>query len=99
MKKISALVFGVVLAVVLMAGFAFAQQDTKGCTDPPLFTRLPGFYLSECQKKEFDAHNFVDPVTKKKVSVEGRWYYHSYYAKKEFKEQKSMLQVARNYTC
>jgi outer membrane protein OmpA-like peptidoglycan-associated protein len=98
MKRLSAVVFGVVLAVVLMAGFAFAQQDKKGCTDPPLFTRVPDFYLSECQKKEFDAHDFVDPVTKKKVSVEGRLYSYSYYVKKEFYGQKSMLQVARNYS-
>jgi len=97
MKRLSAVVFGVVLAVVLMAGFAFAQEDKKGCTDPPLFTRVPGFYLNECQKKEFDAHSFVDPVTKKKVSVEGRWYYYYYNVKKEFYGQKSMLQVARNY--
>ncbi len=98
MKRISAAVFGVVMAVVLMSSFAFAQQDKQGCTDPPLFTRVPGFYLSECQKKEFDAHEFVDPVTKKKVSVEGRLYYYSYYVKKEFSGQKSMLQVARNHT-
>jgi OOP family OmpA-OmpF porin len=98
MKRVSAVVFGVVMAVVLMGSFAFAQQDTKECTDPPLFTRVPGFYLRECQKKEFDAHNFVDPVTKKEVSVEGRWYFYLYIVKKEFWGQKSMLQVARNYT-
>jgi outer membrane protein OmpA-like peptidoglycan-associated protein len=98
MKRLSAVVFGVMLAVVLIGSFAFAQEDKKGCTDPPLFTRVPGFYLSECQKKEFDAHNFVDPVTKKKVTIEGRLYSYSYYVKKEFYGQKSMLQVARNYT-
>lgn len=97
MKRVSVVVFCVVWAVVSMGSFAFAQQDKKGCTDPPLFSRVPGFYLSECQKKEYDAHDFVDPVTKKKVTVEGRWYYYSYYVKKEFSGQKSMLQVARNY--
>ena len=98
MKKFSKLLFCLVLGFTMMGSVAFGQQDTKGCTDPPLFTRVPGFYLSECQKKEFDVHNFVDPVTKKKVSVEGHWYYYSYYVKKEFSGQKSMLQVARNYT-
>ena len=98
MKKVSAVVFGVVVIVVLMGSLSFAQQDAKGCADPPLFTRLPGFYLRECQKKEFDAHNFIDPVTKKQVSVEGRWYFYLYIVKKEFSGQKSMLQVARNYT-
>ena len=98
MKRVSAVVSGVVLVVVLMGGFASAQQDAKGCADPPLFTRLPGFYLRECQKKEFDAHNFIDPVTKNQVSVEGRWYFYLYIVKEEFRGQKSMLQVARNYT-
>ena len=98
MEKASTVVFGVVLTVVLMGNFAFAQQDKQGCTDPPLFTRVPGFYLYDCQKKEFDVHDFIDPVTKKKVSIEGRWYYYPYYAKKEFQGQKSMLQVARNYS-
>jgi len=86
-----------VAVVVLMVGFAFAQQDTKGCKDHPLFTRMPEYYIYSCEKKEFDAHDFVDPVTKKKVSVEGRLYYSTYYLKKEFSGQKSMLQVARNH--
>jgi outer membrane protein OmpA-like peptidoglycan-associated protein len=98
MKKVSAVVFGMVLAVVLMGNFTFAQEDTKGCKDHPLFTRMPEYYIYSCEKKEFDAHDFVDPVTKKKVSVEGRLYYSSYYLKKEFRGQKSMLQVARNHT-
>ena len=98
MKRVSAVVFGVVLAVVLMGTFTFAQEDTKGCKDHPLFTRMPEYYIGSCEKKEFDAHDFVDPVTKKKVSVEGRLYYSSYYLKKEFRGQKSMLQVARNHT-
>ena len=98
MKKVSAVVFGMVLAVVLMGTFTFAQEDTKGCKDHPLFTRMPEYYIGSCEKKEFDAHDFVDPVTKKKVSVEGRLYYSSYHLKKEFRGQKSMLQVARNHT-
>jgi outer membrane protein OmpA-like peptidoglycan-associated protein len=98
MKRVSAVVFGVVLVVGLMEGFAFAQQDTKGCKDHPLFTRMPEYYISSCEKKEFDAHAFIDPVTKKKVTVEGRLYRAFYYLKKEYKGQKTTLQVARNHT-
>ena len=98
MKKVIAVVFGVVLAVGLMGGFAFAQQDAKGCKDHPLFTRMPEYYISSCQKKEFDAHEFIDPVTKQKVTVEGRLFNASYYLKKEYKDQKSTIQVARNHT-
>jgi outer membrane protein OmpA-like peptidoglycan-associated protein len=99
MKKISAVVFGVVLAVGLMGSFAFAQEnDAKGCKDHPLFTRMPEYYIGSCEKKEFDAHQFVDPLTKQKVSVEGRVFYTNYYIKKAHRNQKSMLQVARNHT-
>ena len=98
MKKLNEVMCCLVITIVFMGSFAFAQQDKKGCSDPPLFTRVPGFNLNECQKKEFDAHDFVDPVTKKKVSLEGRLYYYSYSVKKEFYGQKSMLQVARNYS-
>ena len=55
MKRVSAVVFGVVLAVVLMGSFAFAQQDAKGCKDHPLFTRMPGTYIYDCKSTEFDA--------------------------------------------
>jgi len=100
MKMVSAVVLGVVLvmAVVLMGGFALAQQDAKGCMDHPLFTRMPEYYISSCEKKEFDAHEFVDPVTKQNVMVEGRLFLARYYIKKEYRGQKSMLQVARNHT-
>jgi OOP family OmpA-OmpF porin len=98
MKKVSVIVFSVVVTVVLMGGFAFAQQDTKGCTDHPLFTRMPEYYIYSCEKKEFDAHNFYDPVTKQKVTIEGRLFHASYYLKKEFQGKKSTLQVARNHT-
>jgi outer membrane protein OmpA-like peptidoglycan-associated protein len=98
MKKVSAAFFGVVVIVFLMGGFGLAQEDTKGCKDHPLFTRMPEYYISSCETKEFDAHNFYDPVTKQKVTIEGRLFYASYYLKKEFRGKKSMLQVARNHT-
>lgn len=97
MKRRCVVACCVMLASVLGGSLAFAQEDKKGCKDHPLFTRVPGFYLGECQEKGFDAHTFVDPVTKEKVSVEGRLYDYSYYVKKEFSGKKSMLQIARNY--
>jgi OmpA-OmpF porin, OOP family len=98
MKKVIGATLGMVFGVVLMGGFAFAQQDAKGCKDHPLFTRMPEYYIDSCRKKEFDAHEFIDPVTKEKVSVEGRLFNASYYLKKEYKDQKSTIQVARNHT-
>lgn len=98
MKRVIRVVFCVVMTVVLMGGPTFAREDKKGCTDPELFTRVPGFYLDECEIKQFTAHDFIDPVTKEEVSVEGRLYSYYYYLKDEFSGQKSMLQIARNYT-
>jgi OmpA-OmpF porin, OOP family len=98
MKQLIKVAAFLVLVFIMMGGFALAQQDAKGCKDHPLFTRMPEFYIDSCEKKEFDAHAFIDPVTKKKVTVEGRLYRAYYYLKKEHKGQKSTLQVARNHT-
>jgi hypothetical protein len=71
MRKVIAVVFGVVLAVLLMGGFAFAQQkqDAKGCKDHPLFTRMPGTYIYECKFSEFDGRDWYDPDTQGKTKV------------------------------
>ena len=100
MKKVSAVVFGVVVAVVLMGSFAFAQQDKKGCKDHPLFTRMPNTYIYECKSTEFDAREWPDPDTqgKTKVKVEGKYYFIQYYNQKEFEGKRSDLQVSRNYS-
>ena len=71
MKKINVVVFGVVLAVVLMGSFAFAQQDVKGSKDHPLLTRMPDFYISSYSEKEFDKEGFYDE-SDKYIYVEGR---------------------------
>jgi len=102
MKKVCAVVFGVVFVVVLMGGFAFAQEkkDAKGCKDHPLFTRMPGTYISECKSTEFDAMKWYDPDTqgKTEVQVEGKYYYIYYRNQKEFEGKRSDLQVSRNYS-
>ena len=99
MKKESAVVFGVVvLAVVLMAGFAFAQQDAKGCKDHPLFTRMPNFYINKCETKEYDEVDFYEPPQgEKRVKVGGRKYVIEYLAKKGFEDKMTSLQIMRNY--
>jgi OmpA-OmpF porin, OOP family len=101
MKKVSAVVFGVmvvVLAVVLMGGFAFAQQDKKGCTEHPAFIRMPNFYISWCETKEYDEVDFWEPPQgQKKVKVGGRKYSFEYQAQKGVEGKTTDLQVRRNY--
>ena len=83
MKSISAVVFGVVLAVVLMGSFAFAQQDAKGVKIILSFQewQFIGFGLRDT---DFDAEDFVDPEGQKKVTVEGRNIPYEYIALKPF---------------
>ena len=100
MKRISAIVFGVVLIVVSMGSFAFAQQDKKGCKDHPLFIRMPNTYIYDCKFTEFDAREWPDPDTQGKtnVKVEGKHWFVQYYSQKGFEDKRSDLQVSRNYS-
>jgi len=97
MKTISTFVFGILLVVVLTGGSGFAQQDAKGCTDHPLFSRMQGYRIVTCQAKEFDAEDFIDPATKNKVTIEGRKFHTEYMTNKPFEGKYSRLQVSRNY--
>ena len=68
MKKVTVAVLGVVVVVLLMGGFAFAQQkqDAKGCKDHPLFTRMPNTYIDSCKYSEFDGVEWYDPDTQER---------------------------------
>ena len=101
MKKAIAVVFGPVLALLLMGSFAFAQEkkDAKGCKDHPLFTRMPNTYIDECKDVEFDAREWPDPDTQGKtnVRVEGKYYFIFYRSQTAVEGKRSDLQVSRNY--
>jgi OOP family OmpA-OmpF porin len=87
----------VILFVLSVASFAFAQNeaDVKGSQDHPLFTRMPGYYISNYEVNEFDRYtspylsgpdeNWEGKVTKLGYSV------------KTGEKQASMLQIGRNY--
>lgn len=80
------------------------QDDAEGCKDHPLFNRLPGFYLSSCEKSQFDLKRFpvspVDPngqgAKPKQVDVEGAFYFYSYKIKDDTTKP-SPLQTMRNF--
>ncbi|MGQ9777693.1 MAG: OmpA family protein [Thermodesulfobacteriota bacterium] len=80
-----------------MPRFGSAQEDRKGCKDHPLFSRMEGFYIARCDEKAFDAEEFKDPETKKKVTIEGRRYVVEYGLKKGYEKKYSQLQLSRNY--
>jgi len=78
------------------ASFGFAQEevDIKGSADHPLFTRMPGYYISDYDVKEFDKYDSY--LTGAEASWEGKMTRIEYYITTGAK-QPSMVQIARNY--
>jgi outer membrane protein OmpA-like peptidoglycan-associated protein len=91
-----------VLLLLAFPAFAAGMTDYKGYTDPPLFTRMPGAFLSGVgafQEKEFDAYAFPVKTGAKveKVRVEGRKTVYTYSFDRAAGPVPSGLQVKRNY--
>ncbi|MCX6145568.1 MAG: OmpA family protein [Ignavibacteriales bacterium] len=86
------------LLLVLFAvspGLAQDETDVKGSLDHPLFTRMPGYYISDYSVKEFDKYTSAY-ATGQDENWEGKVTQLGYYVKTGAK-QASMLQIARNY--
>jgi hypothetical protein len=67
-------------ALLAVPSPALAQQDEEGCKDHPMLSRFPGYYISECEARDFSAHDFtVSEDAEKKV--EGRYWKISYWLK------------------
>jgi OOP family OmpA-OmpF porin len=87
---------GLLLALfAATTGFAQDEVDVEGSADHPLFTRMPGYYISDYEVKDFDKYesNFL---TGEDAAWEGKTTRISYEIKTGAK-QPSMLQIARNY--
>ena len=54
----------VVTATLLVAALTSAGQtkDLAGSKDPALFTRMPGFVITDYRESQFDAHDFTPDV-------------------------------------
>jgi outer membrane protein OmpA-like peptidoglycan-associated protein len=94
-KTIICYVFGLLF---ILSAIAFGQEDKKGCSDHPLFSRMQGYRIVKCSDNEFAADDFLDPATQQKVTIEGRMFYLEYSAIEPFRGKYSKLQVSRNYT-
>ena len=93
--------FFVVFLAGLATSSAFAQDDASGCTDPQLFTRMPGHYLERCSQSPFEMRRFpVGPIgangTAKLIELEGEWRIFAY-RPKEGASKASPLQIQRNF--
>jgi hypothetical protein len=69
-------------------------NDMAGSKDPLLFSRMPGFHISNYQELDFDRYNFPAGPGKTEA-VEGHHYYIDYYANEGIKLP-SGLQIARH---
>ena len=82
-------------AVFLCAVPALAQgTDADGSKDHPMFSRMPGYYISEYDAQDFSS---VELDTEPPRKVEGRFWKISYWLK-EGARKVGPVQIARNYT-
>jgi outer membrane protein OmpA-like peptidoglycan-associated protein len=72
-----------------------AEPDAEGCKDHPLFTRMAGYRIANCETKAFDAYEF-QAGTGKPVRVEGRRTQIAYTIQKGV-DTPGRPQVLRNY--
>jgi outer membrane protein OmpA-like peptidoglycan-associated protein len=86
------LVMAVLALWILQVG---ATSDMKGSKDPTLFTRMPGWYISQYDENEFGAYEFTG-ANGQKTTVEGHKLIISY-AWAGAGKKPSSLQVVRNY--
>ena len=96
MKKNVFLILGLCLFALLIAPvLSIAQEDVPDSKDHPLLTRMPDFYISDYEYKEFDKADFKNSKGED-IKVEGHKY-RIYYNIKEEKTAPGKLQVLRNY--
>ncbi len=96
MKKRILLILGFCLFSLLITPvLSVAQEDMPGSKDHPLLTRMPGFYISGYEYKEFDTADFKNDKGED-IKIEGHKYHIEYDIRKE-KKAPSELQILRNY--
>jgi outer membrane protein OmpA-like peptidoglycan-associated protein len=103
MKTIS--LKSILIATILIATSALvkAQDDAEGCKDHPLFSRMPSYYLSNCEEVEFGSMKFPvgapdsenDNIIKSE-NVEGKIMVFNFLLKDDMKPA-SGLQILRNF--
>lgn len=72
-----------------------AQEDSEGCQDHPLLSRMKNFYITSCEKFEYDSAEFYDAEDNEYI-IEGRKWIISYSLKEGFPPP-GQLKVMRNY--
>jgi OmpA-OmpF porin, OOP family len=87
----------ILLTILVFSSFSIvlAQPDRPGTKDPPLFNRLPNYWIYSYDEKDFFRHEF--PIdTKNTKGVEGRYYYVKYILNAGEKPA-GVIAIMRNY--
>lgn len=98
-RVLRSVLFLVVATLMALPGFGAA--DAKGSKDHPLFTRMPGYYISSYEEKEFDAFKFrvKEDGQQKEQTVEGHVWSIAYLPDPDRgTKPASKLQIIRNFT-
>lgn len=103
MKNIK--ILSVFTLLILAGNISFAQnEDAEGCTDHPMFNRMPNFKITECQLKDFEGYKFRVSNSSgddaKFETVEGKYYYYDLLLFDNLREEGklfSSLQIFRNF--
>jgi len=95
MRRTGNIIVGVVSGLLMTAAPALAQEDVPGSTDHPLLTRMPGFYISDYEERDFDRADFKNS-SGDDIYVEGRKF-HIEYEIKNSGNAPSEIQIIKNY--
>lgn len=103
MKTISLKSILIAMMLIATSGVLKAQDDADGCEDYPLFSRMPNYYLGNCEEVEFGSMKFPigtpdlsnDNIIKSEA-IEGKIMAFNYYLKDD-KKPSSGLQIMRNF--
>lgn len=95
MKKALCVLLGVLSVPVLATPCLAQQKDAANCTDHPLLTRIPDYWIEACTQKQFDGYKFN--IGQGKTSqVEGQFWNIRYRPPSSLTTKPSTLQLLRN---
>jgi OOP family OmpA-OmpF porin len=85
-----------ILTLLLFLSYTLSAQDVAGSKDHPLFNRMPDYRIDDYKEKDFDVYDSFKDSKGNKTSVEGHYYFISYYVNKGVKAASS-AEVLRNF--
>ena len=95
-KRLLCAVLVLYFSVILFSTHCSAQSDVQGSKDHPMFSRMPGFYISDYIEKEFESYDFTDE-NGNDVTVEGH-FTEIPYSLPEGAAPVAPLKILRNFT-